>query len=95
MNKIKSLLFSSALCSMALSSNAADIETNTARFQAMNKITGQVQEIDVSVNGLANFETFSILVRKCVTKSPEETPENTAFIDIVDNYNQLIHILLD
>lgn len=86
MNKIKNLLFSSALCSIALSSNAADIETNTARFQAMNKITGQVKEIDVSVNGLANFETFSILVRKCVTKSPEETPENTAFVDVVDDY---------
>ena len=78
-NKLKKLLLSTALCSFASLSQAADIETNTARFQAMNKITGQVREIDVSVNGLANFETFSILVRKCVTKSPEETPENTDF----------------
>ena len=73
---------------LAVSGEAAadDIVTNTARMQAMDKITGRVSMIDVPVNGLANFGTFSILVRKCVTKSPEETPENTAFVDVVDNY---------
>jgi hypothetical protein len=65
---------------------ADDIVMNTAHIQAMDKITGRVSELNVPVNGLANFGTFSILVRKCVTKSPEETPENTAFIDVVDNY---------
>lgn len=69
-----------------LSAGATDIETNTARLQAMDKITGRVSEVDVPVNGLANFGTFSILVRKCVTTPPEETPENTAFVDVVDNY---------
>ena len=66
--------------------HADNIDMNTAHLQAMDKITGRVSELNVPVNGLANFGTFSILVRKCVTKSPEETPENTAFIDIVDNY---------
>ena len=69
-----------------LAARAADIETNTARLQAMDKITGRISEVDVPVNGLANFGTFSILVRKCVTTPPEETPENTAFVDVVDNY---------
>ncbi len=63
-----------------------DIAMNTARMQAMDKITGHVTEIDVPVNGIANFGSFSILARKCVTHSPEETPEDTAFIDVVDNY---------
>ena len=65
---------------------ADDIVMNTAHLQAMDKITGRVSELNIPVNGLANFGTFSILVRKCVTKSPEETPENTAFVDVVDNY---------
>ena len=65
---------------------AADIETNMARMQAMDKITGKVSEIDVPVNGEADFGTFSVVVRRCVTRSPEETPENTAFVDVVDNY---------
>ncbi len=86
-NKLKKLLLpsilGSAFCFQAL---ATDIDMNTARIQAMDKITGRVSELDVPVNGLSNFGTFSILVRRCVSKSPEETPENTAFIDVVDNY---------
>jgi hypothetical protein len=84
----KKLLFASTALTLYLATGvqASDIEMNTARMQAMDKITGRVSEIDVPVNGLTNFGTFSILVRKCVTKSPEETPENTAFVDVVDNY---------
>ena len=87
MNNSK-LLFSVALSSLLIiqQADASDIITNTAKLQAMDKITGKVSEVNVPVNGLANFGSFSILVRKCVTKSPEETPENTAFVDIVDNY---------
>jgi hypothetical protein len=86
MNK-KRFFYSTAL-TLCLATNvqASDIEMNTARMQAMDKISGRVSEIDIPVNGLTNFGTFSILVRKCVTKSPEETPENTAFVDVVDNY---------
>ncbi len=86
-NKLKSFLTSSLiLLSGSNISYAEDIAANTARMQAMDKITGRVSEIDVPVNGIANFGSFSILVRKCITKSPEETPENTAFVDVVDNY---------
>ncbi len=87
MNKFsKTALYMSLALSIAPKTYADNIDMNTAHLQAMDKITGQVSELNVPVNGLANFGTFSILVRKCVTKSPEETPENTAFIDIVDNY---------
>lgn len=86
MNKLKLTLSALLSCTYLSSASAANIETNMAHLQAMDKITGRVSEIDVPVNGLANFGTFSILVRKCVTKSAEETPENTAFIDVVDNY---------
>ena len=85
-NKEKFLTSIALGCLFLTKVYAADIAQNTARLQAMDKITGRVSEIDVPVNGLANYGTFSILVRKCVTKSAEETPENTAFIDIVDNY---------
>lgn len=86
-NKLKNiLLFSAISLSLCFQSFAADIDMNTARIQAMDKITGRVSELDVPVNGLSNFGTFSILIRRCVSKSPEETPENTAFVDVVDNY---------
>ena len=67
--------------------HAAEIDTNTARMQAMDKITGRVSVIDVPVNGTANFGSFSILVRACKTRPPEDTPENFAFVDVLDNYN--------
>lgn len=87
MNKLsKTALYLSLALSIAPKTYADNIDMNTAHLQAMDKITGRVSELNIPVNGLANFGTFSILVRKCVTKSPEETPENTAFIDIVDNY---------
>ena len=87
MNKTNNIfLLASAASWIIFSAQAADIDMNTAHMQAMDKITGRVSEIDVPVNGLVNFGTFSILVRRCVSKSPEETPENTAFVDIVDNY---------
>lgn len=87
MNKISKNILSLSLATALIPNAYADnIEMNTAHIQAMDKITGRVSELTIPVNGLANFGTFSILVRKCVTKSPEEAPENTAFIDVVDNY---------
>ncbi|MBE6467858.1 MAG: DUF2155 domain-containing protein [Alphaproteobacteria bacterium] len=87
MNKLSKISFCLSMSLAFVSKSfAGDIVMNTAHIQAMDKITGRVSELNIPVNGLANFGTFSILVRKCVTKSPEETPENTAFIDVVDNY---------
>lgn len=64
--------------------NASEIECNTAKMQAMDKITGRVNIIEVPVGGEIKFGTFSIVVRNCQTRSPEETPENFAFVDVVD-----------
>lgn len=86
--KINRLLAGTALCTALLcgAANAKEIQTNMARMQAMDKVTGKVSEIDVPVNGETVFGTFSVVVRYCATRSPEETPENFAFVDVVDNY---------
>ena len=82
-NKISTI---SAIASIAgaMSASAAEISTNTAVMQAMDKITGQVSLIEVPVNQETTFGTFSIVVRECKTRTPEETPENFAFVDVVD-----------
>ena len=87
--KINKLLATTLLCSAWVipSVNAKEIYTNMARMQAMDKITGKVSEIDVPVNGETRFGSFSITVRECATRPPEETPENFAFVDIIDDYN--------
>lgn len=66
------------------SARAAEISTNTAIMQAMDKITGQVDLIEVPVNQEVVFGSLSIVVRECKTRTPEETPENFAFVDVVD-----------
>ena len=73
------------LCAFAFGANATEISMNTAVMQAMDKITGHVNLIEVPVNQEVMFGSFSILVRDCKTRAPEETPENFAFVDIVDN----------
>ena len=69
-----------------VSVQAKEIDTNIARMQAMDKITGMVQVINVPVNSEVKYGSFSIVVRACKTRPPEETPENFAFVDVVDNY---------
>ena len=92
LSKIHKLnIFGASAIAVALHSNiliASDIDTNTARIQALDKITGKVNEIDIPVDGEAKFGRFSIVIRRCVTRSPEEPPENIAFVDIADTYNQ-------
>lgn len=85
----KSRFFTSsvlAFASLCLSSQvyAANISMNTARMQALDKVTGQMSVIDVPVNGEVKFWSFSIVVRSCQTTPPEETPENYAFVDVAD-----------
>ena len=73
-----------SLSAAALNVQATEIGTNTAKLQAMNKLTGRVSVIDVPVNGEAQFGSFSIVVRACKTRPPEEAPDNFAFVDVVD-----------
>lgn len=87
--KISKLLACTAMCSSLAATvvGAKEINMNTARMQAMDKITGKVSEIDVPVNGEVKFGSFSIVVRACAARPPEETPENFAFVDVVDDYD--------
>ena len=72
------------MLSVCLGANAGELKRNTAKMQAMDKITGRVSVIEVPVGGELKFGTFSIVVRDCQTRSPEETPEDFAFVDVVD-----------
>lgn len=87
--KKNKLLLGTAICCSLLAYPVAakEIDTNIAQMQAMDKITGKVSLIDVPVNGDVKFGSFSIVVRACKTRPPEETPENFAFVDVVDDYN--------
>lgn len=84
MNK-KLLTFLSCLFLTAANlAEATGIDKNTAKMQAMDKITGRVSVIYVPVGGLVTFGSLSIVVRSCKTRPMEEAPDNFAFADISD-----------
>ena len=84
--KMNKHIFYALLIYLATMHNAlaATIDTNTAKLQAMDKITGRVSVIEIPVNSEKKFGSLSIVVRSCKTKPVEETPDNFAFMDITD-----------
>lgn len=74
----------SAVLLSASSAYAAEVDTNMAQMQAMDKITGKVNVIEVPVGGEVKFGSFSVVVRSCKTNSEDEIPENFAFVDVTD-----------
>ena len=62
----------------------ADIATDTATLRTMDKITGRVQKITVAIGEQKKVGSLTVLVEKCLKKPPEETPENAAFLTIMD-----------
>lgn len=63
-------------------SHAAFLEANKAVLRGVDKITGRVRTIELPVGALGQFGNLTIYVEKCLTRPPEETPENTAFLMI-------------
>lgn len=83
MNKICAIICLFMYLSVSVA-GAAGIDKNTAKMQAMDKITGRVSVINVPVGGMVEFGSLSIVVRSCKTRPMEETPDNFAFADISD-----------
>ena len=80
---IAALLLPLAL--LAAPSQAAWIEGERARLQALDKITARISTLSVPIDQPVRFGTLSVTVRRCAYQPPEEPPEDAAFIEIVDN----------
>lgn len=53
-------------------------------LRALDKITARVSTIEVPVGGTVEFGSLQITARYCDKRPPEETPESTAFLDVVE-----------
>jgi hypothetical protein len=67
----------------------ATIPTDAVILQGMDKVTGRVKELSLPVGSSIDFGELTITVDKCLTKTPEETPENAAFLRIVQADKEL------
>lgn len=65
--------------------SAPNIDNEYAVLQALDKISARVSRIVTRVDEPASFGSLDIRVRACRTRPQEETPENAAFLQIVDN----------
>jgi len=63
---------------------AAGIPMDTAQLRALDKVTGRTSTVEVKVGEVAEFGTLLIKVNVCKTNPPEETPENAAFLEIIN-----------
>ena len=71
-----SLFFSSSLIS------AKPYEM--AVLQALDKVTARVFTVYALIDKVATFGTLEIIVRRCDRRPPEDPPESSAFIEIVE-----------
>ena len=72
-----------------VSATAATIPTDTVVLQAMDKVTGRVRKLSLPVGESIDFAELTITVDKCLTKTPEETPENAAYLHVVQKEKEL------
>lgn len=77
----KTLFLSVALFSFMAQ---ADIITDTVTLRTMDKITGRVQKVNLAIGEQKKVGSLTVFVEKCLKKPPEETPENAAFLTIMD-----------
>ena len=80
---MKKIIFAICLL-MGVSVQSAELPMNIAVLRGVDKITGRVSTMYAKVGEQINFGHLTIGVEKCYTRSPEETPENSAFLTIME-----------
>ena len=69
---------------LAQAAPARAIAMNEVVLQALDKITARVSRITVPVGSTVTFGSLQITARACDKHPPEETPESSAFLQIVE-----------
>jgi hypothetical protein len=64
---------------------AADwIDGKVVVLQGLDKITARITTLKTPIDAPLRFGTLELTVNRCAFKPPEETPENAAFLSILD-----------
>ena len=64
---------------------AEDLSLEQVVLRGLDKVTGRTSTMTVNVGEKARFGALDVYVRVCYAHPPEETPENAAYLDIVEN----------
>lgn len=63
---------------------ATDIPTKNIVLRGVDKVTGRMSTMQAAVGDAVSFGDLKIVADKCLTRPPEETPENTAYLEITE-----------
>jgi hypothetical protein len=58
-------------------------------LRALNKVTAKYSDIVIKVGETGNYGALEITARYCDKRPPEEFPETTAFVEIIDKSRKL------
>lgn len=71
-------------CLVSMPAWAANIETDKVLLRGVDKVTGRMSTLEAKIGMPIQFGDLSVTPQKCITRTPEETPENAAYLDIVE-----------
>src|SRR5690606_31962765 len=58
------------------------LENEVAVFAALDKVTAQIDKLEVGLNETKQFGSLKITPRVCYSRPPTETPKTTTFVEI-------------
>ena len=64
------------------------LETNSARLEALDKVTGRTTRIETRIEAPVRFGTLDIVVRACHRRPPESPPDSAGFLDVVERRDE-------
>ena len=73
-----------AACTITGTAQASWLEGDTAKLQALDKITARISTLSAPIGKQISFGTLGVTVQRCAFHPPEEPPEDAAFLEVVD-----------
>jgi hypothetical protein len=61
---------------------ARALDGTAAQMQGLDKVTARISTFEVPLDTVVRFGTLELVVRRCVKRPPEESPESAAFVEI-------------
>jgi hypothetical protein len=58
------------------------LRTNSARLEALDKVTGRTTQIETRIEAPIRFGTLDIVVRSCHARPPELPPDSAGYLEV-------------
>ncbi|MDR1477164.1 MAG: DUF2155 domain-containing protein [Rickettsiales bacterium] len=85
MENSAAILLAAAMVCPVPAAAFTNIPANSALVRALNKQTGRTKDIEIPVGGSQMFDTMLVGVKACYARPEDETPENSAFVEISES----------